>query len=293
MQVGFSLAHAALLRFNFEASRVSDAITVACPRLAGPAEPESWSNDRDDLVAVCIEAPEHQGDVEAAAHAAYQALLAEVRGSSHPYMVRIWNYLDAINDGHGDDERYRRFCLGRAAAVDATFNAPPPAATAIGHALPIGRVQVIALCSSTPGLALENPRQMPAWQYPRDYGPVSPGFSRGALIGNGASARLLASGTASIVGHHSLHPGDVRAQVREALANLAGLLEEAATDSSLRFSPAAPEAMRVYLRRPDDLAAVQAEMANADIAADAVVYLHGDVCRRELLVELEAVFAPR
>jgi hypothetical protein len=41
---------------------------------------------------------------------------------------------------------------------------------------------VIALCSRAPAIALENPRQTPAWQYPREYGPVSPGFSRGALL---------------------------------------------------------------------------------------------------------------
>ena len=29
-------------------------------------------------------------------------------------MLRLWNYLDAINLGDGDDERYRRFCDGRA-----------------------------------------------------------------------------------------------------------------------------------------------------------------------------------
>ena len=293
MHVGFSSAHAALLRFNFELEQAAGAITVACPRLAGPVVPESWRDDHDDLIAVCIEAPEHQGDVESAAFAAYQALVAQVRNSDYPYMVRIWNYLDAINDGHGDDERYRRFCLGRAAAVDASFNDPPPAATAIGHAHSIDRVQVIALCSRAPALALENPRQMPAWRYPRDYGPVSPGFSRGALVGSGPNARLLASGTASIVGHHSLHPGDVSAQLREALANLAGLLDEGEAVSDLRFSHTEPEAMRVYLRTPEDLAAVQTEITRAGIAADAVVYLHGEVCRRELLVELEAVFAPR
>ncbi len=293
MQVEFSSAHAALLRFNFEREQTSNGITVACPRLAGPAEPESWRDEHGDLIAVCIEVPEHNGDVEAAAFAAYQALLAQVRSSEYPYMVRIWNYLDDINEGHADDERYRRFCLGRAAAVDASFNDPPPAATAIGHAHSIGRVQVIALCSRGPALALENPRQMPAWRYPRDYGPVSPGFSRGALIGHGPSARLLASGTASIVGHHSLHPGDVGAQLREALANLAGLLDEGEAVSDLRFSHTEPEAMRLYLRAPEDLAVVQAEMTRAGIAADTVVYLHGDVCRRELLVELEAVFAPR
>ena len=119
-----------------------------------------------------------------------------------------------------------RHGLGRAAAVDAAFNDPPPAATGIGHAHRTGHVQLVALCAAAPAIALENPRQMPAWRYPRDYGPVSPGFSRGALLGEGA--RLLASGTASIVGHRSLHEGDVRAQTREALANLDALLDEAA-----------------------------------------------------------------
>ena len=290
LQVGFSHAPEALLRFSFDGS---DAATgVACPRLAGPEMPEVWSGESADLAMVCIEVEERDGDVESAAREAYGRLLAQVRSSAHPYLIRIWNYLDAINEGEGDGERYRHFCLGRAAAVDAAFNDPPPAATGIGHAYRTGVVQVIALCSTRPAIALENPRQMPAWRYPRDYGPVSPGFSRGALIGTAQDMRLLASGTASIVGHRSLHEGDVRAQTREALANLGALLDEAAVRGDLRFALTAPEALRVYVRDREDLDAVREEMDQAGVLDERVVYLHGDICRRELLVELEGVFAP-
>lgn len=293
LQVAFSQAPGALLRFGFGHPLSPDVLEVACPRLAGAPAPESWFGDTSQLRVCTVEVEERDGDVQAAAEHAYRQLMQQVRGSTHPYLIRIWNYLDAINEGEGDAERYRRFCLGRAAAVDAEFNQTPPAATAIGHAHRIGKVQLVALCAQQPGVALENPRQTPAWRYPRDYGPVSPGFSRGALLGDGRHTLLLASGTASIVGHRSLHVGDVVAQARESLANLNALLEEGGRqESTLRFSLAQPQALRVYLRDPADLALVQAEMQAVAIPADRVVYLHGEVCRNDLLVELEGAFAP-
>jgi chorismate lyase/3-hydroxybenzoate synthase len=153
-------------------------------------------------------------------------------------------------------------------------------------------VQLIALCARAPAIALENPRQTPAWQYPREYGPVSPGFSRGALLdADTATARLLASGTASIVGHVSRHAGDTAAQLRESLANLAALLEEGHRRSGRRFELAGCESLRVYLRHPHDLTAAQAVIAESGLPAERVLYLRGDVCRRELDVEVEGAFA--
>ncbi|MFN3368900.1 MAG: hypothetical protein ACK4ZX_05785, partial [Thermus sp.] len=49
----------------------------------------------------------------------YRTLLAAARPGPRPYLIRVWNYLGAINAGEGDAERYRRFCVGRDAAVDA------------------------------------------------------------------------------------------------------------------------------------------------------------------------------
>ena len=304
------IAHAdrsdALLRFEFDPGPVHPQ-RIACERLDGPAEPESWWNgeihesaetvgaawahgDAYAMVAVSVE--EGAGGVEAAAAEAYTRLLSAVRPTRHPYLLRIWNYFAAINVGQGDAERYRRFCVGRARAVDANFNTPPPAATAIGTDGEPGRVQLIALCARAPAIALENPRQTPAWRYPREYGPVSPGFSRGALLdADTAQPRLLASGTASIVGHVSRNVDDVGAQLLESVANLEALLAEGSAKAQGEFRLTGCEALRVYLRDPADLARVQAAVAQTALPAERVVYLQGDVCRRELSVELEGVFA--
>jgi len=40
-----------------------------------------------------------------------------------------------------------------------------------------------------------------------------------------------------------------------------------------------------------DLAEAQLVMSASGLPSDRVVYLHGEVCRRELAVELEGVFA--
>jgi chorismate lyase/3-hydroxybenzoate synthase len=289
LHVEFSDTAPAVLRFAFDDR--PDAVRVRCARLAGPAAFESWQVD-DRFRFLALKQSEHDGDIESAAHRAYAEMIARVRGSSHPYLLRIWNYLSAINAGEGDAERYRRFCVGRAAAVDAAFNDPPPAATAIGCDGEFHALQVVALRSRDPATALENPRQTPAWNYPRDYGPVAPGFSRGALLdANGAAPRLLASGTASIVGHVSQHVGDVAEQLRESLRNLQALLTVGDKHSGRFFGFSGCEALRVYLRNARDLPITQEIVANSGLPVERVLYLRGDVCRRELDVELEGVFA--
>jgi chorismate lyase/3-hydroxybenzoate synthase len=296
----------ALLRFAF-GSHGDDPFAIPCTRLAGPAGDECWhAGELSECADTCGAAWAHgehyamvalrvdeaeAGDVERAAQMAYQRLMTCVRPSGHPYLLRIWNYFGGINDGSGDAERYRRFCVGRAAGVDGRFNDPPPAATAIGASEDAGFLQVVALCARAPAIALENPRQTPAWRYPREYGPVSPGFSRGAVLDADTDRpRLLASGTASIVGHVSQHADDVGAQLSESVANLEALLEEGSTKLRRGFALADCEALRVYLRDPADLARAQAAIAATALPAGRVVYLHGDVCRRELSVELEGVF---
>lgn len=310
LRISHAESEGALIRFAFGAvASGDDPLRIPCERLAGPDTGESWwagaiseSADTcgaawahgDQYAMVAISVAETDGDVEAAAHRAYQRLITCVRPSAHPYLLRIWNYFSAINEGEGDAERYRRFCVGRAQGVDGAFSDPPPAATAIGTSQATGSVQVIALCARSPAIALENPRQTPAWRYPREFGPVSPGFSRGALLdADSDTPRLLASGTASIVGHVSQHVGSVAAQLAESLANLEALLAEGSARAGRDFTLSGCEALRVYLRNPDDLSVAQAAISASALPADRVIYLHGDVCRRELAVELEGVFAAR
>jgi len=295
----------ALLRFGFDGP-TPGVCDIACARLAGPRNAESWDvaaalvepfeaplaiARSQDFAAVQVRVDERAIGIVAATDTAYRHLLRVVRGSPQPHLLRVWNYFAQINEGAGDDERYRRFCVGRARAVDAAFNQPPPAATAIGTDGEPGVLQVIALCTRAPGVALENPRQTPAWQYPREFGPVPPGFSRGALTGEGDALRLLASGTASIVGHVSRHVGDLEVQIAETFANLHALLDEAARHSGRIFTLDGCESLRVYLRHREHLTRAQAALRQhcGDLAR--VLFLRGDVCRRELDIEIEGVFA--
>ena len=228
---------------------------------------------------VAIEVDETpEGGVEAACEHAYESLLSHVAASPEPHLLRIWNYLDAINAGVGDAERYRLFCSARARRMAAHGLDRYPAATAIGHHGP-RRLQVYALCAATPGTALENPRQVSAWEYPRQFGPTAPSFARAMQLPRGG---LAISGTAAVIGFASHHTGDVTAQAGEAVANLHALLQRAALPAFDASSP-----LKVYVRHPEDVPAVHAVLAERLDPAVPYLLLHGDICRRELLVEID------
>ena len=271
-----------------QAFRFSGDGALPCIYLAGNPMAECWSLG-PGFRFVVQHVPE-SGDLVADTKAVYSELLEAVRQSPQPYLIRIWNYFSDINRGDEDAERYRQFCVGRAQAVDGAFNNPPPAATAIGAPVPCG-LHVIALCSEQPAVALENPRQTPAWQYPRQYGSVSPGFSRGAVLhAESETPVLLASGTASIVGHASVHVGNVVEQCHESLRNLQALLAQGEQQTGKTFAFRHCRAMRVYVRDPASLADIRAVFEASGLPPECIVYVHGDVCRRELAVELEGVF---
>ncbi len=244
----------------------------------------AWASDGDyGFAALNVDESAHDGIAGAARHA-YAALALWSRRSATPHFLRVWNYLDAINEGSGDAERYRRFCAGRAAGMDAAFTAAYPAATAIG--LRDGRrvLQVYALTARVPGRTVENPRQTNAWRYPRQYGPAAPGFAR-AMRAPSVAPQLYISGTAAIVGHASHHPEDLAAQLDETLANLRSLLAAAGSGTALcGTSP-----LKIYVRHAQDLPAVR-DLLRARLGeAVPLLLLEGDICRRELLLEIEGI----
>lgn len=228
---------------------------------------------------MAVEADESDGDIETACKRTYDQLLAHLAASPEQHLLRVWNYLDRINAGEGDAERYRRFCSARARSMAAHHLARYPAATAIGHRGTPGRLQVYALSANADGRTLENPRQVSAWQYPRQYGPTAPSFARAMLLPQGG---LAISGTAAVIGHASHHVGDVTAQVDEAMANLHALLERAALPAFDAHSP-----LKVYVRHPEDVDTVSAALARHLDPSVPRVLLQGDICRTELLVEID------
>lgn len=229
------------------------------------------------------------GGIDAATAVAYRAIADFQAGSPYLHLLRTWNYLDAINQGEGDAERYRGFCSGRVAGLAGHPVTQHPAATVIGRRDGQPILQVYWLAARLPGMALENPRQLSAYHYPRQYGRTAPTFSRAMLVAPGT---LMISGTASIVGHASQHPGSVAAQVDEILANLDSLVS-----SAHDHSPALPgrfgrnTLIKAYVRHRADAALVENKL-RARIPADVpFLVLLGDVCRADLLVELDCLHA--
>ncbi|MBX3622737.1 MAG: hypothetical protein KF891_22445 [Rhizobacter sp.] len=241
----------------------------------------------------CAVLDERADGVHATAQQAYADVFAVLAAQPCTHLLRVWNYLADINAEVGGSERYRQFNAGRQQAfLDARRSAfeGSPAACALGTQA--GPLRVYFLAGRTSPLAIENPRQVSAYRYPDTYGPRAPTFSRAALadVGRGRQA-LFISGTASIVGHTSVHLGDVRRQTEESLANLAAV-RAAAAERAGQPVPAETLHYTVYLRHAADLPAVREVFERAvgadSSAARGALYLHADICRAELLVEIEA-----
>jgi len=249
----------------------------------------AWAHD-GRLGFGAIEVEEAGVDIEGAAAAAYAELQAFLRTSPTPHLLRTWNQIDAITLGDQDDERYRRFCVGRVRGMETLDVASLPAATAVGRRDGVRTLQVYWLAAHQPGMPVENPRQVSAWRYPRQYGPQSPSFARAMLPPADMRAPLLLSGTAAIVGHLSRHEGELLAQLDEIFANFEALLSAARTQRPTlpaRLGPASR--LKVYVRDLADLPVV--ERALHARLGDQVprILLHASVCRQELSVEIEGL----
>ncbi len=244
-----------------------------------------------DFLFGCLEIHEHDhGDMLAAAEAAYRMLLEFQQRQPQRHLLRVWNHLYAINEGEGDLERYRQFCIGRARGFADMKHEHLPAGTAIGRRDRPGLLQICWLAGRQPGRPVGNPRQVQAYRYPRQYGPAPPSFSRAILLPND---ELLGSGTASIVGHESRHDGNLAAQIDETLINLRELClagDRVTARPQRANGRYAAGAAKVYLRRAETAPAATARILAGLPGVNSLLMLEADICRRELLVEIECTW---
>ena len=270
---------------------------ASAPVRAGRDGEIAWACDGQLLFgAIEVDEPEgHTGEgdnsgVLLAGEHAYRSLTRFVGGSDYPHLLRVWNYLDAITLGDGDAERYRRFCVGRARGLGDFDASTLPAATAIGRCDQARTVQVYWLAARTAGTPLENPRQVSAYRYPREYGPQPPSFARAMLPPPGARMPLLLSGTAAVVGHASRHAGELLAQLEETFANFDALLAAArARAPELPPGFGAGTRLKVYVRDRDDLPLVKRVLDERFGDRVPRILLHAVICRRELAIEIDGV----
>jgi enamine deaminase RidA (YjgF/YER057c/UK114 family) len=222
------------------------------------------------------------------------------------HVVRTWLYCAGIGQAEGSASRYHELNRARSDFYrDVRFfdgclsqfhrGRAYPASTGIGaqgRGVLLGALAMAADRDDLVAVPLENPRQTPAYDYTACYGAASPKFSRALAIACGAEATIFISGTASITASETRHPGDPAAQTHETLDNIAALISEAnLARHGLPGFGASLEGLglaRMYLKRPDDAAAVRAACGQRLVGVPAV-YAVADVCRPELLVEIEGI----
>lgn len=236
-----------------------------------------------------IEASAGEGtELEATTRSLYGEILRVLRDLElHP--LRFWNVLPGINEEDDGMERYRWFCRGRGDAfrelLGEGFEERLCAASAVGS--DGDSLLVYFLAGPEPGEQVENPRQVSAYAYPRRYGPRSPSFARATRAPGSLGGQLLLSGTASVVGHGTLHRESVEGQLEETLRNLDCV---AATGG---YGRGDLRALKVFVRHAGDLPAIR-ERLEAELPPELpVLYLRADICREDLLLEIEGVLDPR
>jgi chorismate lyase/3-hydroxybenzoate synthase len=230
---------------------------------------------------------------------AYRQLRTELCDRRYSHPVRLWNHIPGIHDPIGDgQDRYMVFNAGRFEALaewfgKESFDTRIATASGVGHD---GQDLVLhCLAADRPGRAVDNPRQIAPYRYSHRYGPLPPCFARATVIHppHGASLGLI-GGTASIVGEESVHPGDLSWQTDETLTNLAVLLRAAAGEPDGAVDDRAAvlagfREVRVYFPDPRRLDELRGFLKGAFPGADHVEWVRADICRAELMVEIEGV----
>jgi len=216
------------------------------------------------------------------------AKILESQGASFRDVVRTWFYLADILAWYPEFNRSRT-------AIYEQFDILPgqgngrlrlPASTGIRGEVSTGAASALDLLavvgqaeSRLPVKQLSNPGQQDAFQY-------GSAFSRGALLRQPEVSLIQVSGTAAIDEQGaSLHPGDVRAQIDCTFDKIAALIAQ--EGASLTDIAAAC----VFVKRPGDALVYQERAAARGLNHLPVVVMVADVCREELLFELDAEVA--
>lgn len=238
-----------------------------------------------------------------------RAALAEA-GATFKDVARVWLYQGGITELEGDLERYRELNRARTDFFQRNpFDVRPlsagnghviyPASTGIGT---LGRglmATCLALQTERPDvrmLSLENPLQTSAFSYPSSYSIKTPKFSRGMAMRIGDHLTTWISGTASIVNSETVHVGDVEKQTEQTLTNIERLIS-AENFERLGWDDAGATLedlakVRVYLKHQEDFEKCRA-ICGRRLGRIPAIYAQADVCRPDLLVEIEGVaFSP-
>lgn len=226
-------------------------------------------------------------------------------GASFEDVVRVWLYQGSITEKVHGMERYRELNRAR---TDFFTNIPfdkrhlssphkghaiYPASTGIGtlcHGLITACMALQSKRDDVSLLGLENPLQISAFDYPKEYSVKSPKFARAMAVRAGNHVTTWVSGTASIVNAETVHKGDAMKQTEQTLTNIEKLIapenfaRHGWADAGATLADLAK--IHVYVKHPEDFDKVR-QVCERRLGRLPTIYAVADVCRPDLLVEIE------
>jgi enamine deaminase RidA (YjgF/YER057c/UK114 family) len=216
------------------------------------------------------------------------AEILERQGATYRDVARTWFYLSDILGWYPEFNRARTAIYGRFGILPGQGNGrlKVPASTGIRGKLPTGAAGALDLLAvvgppdSRPLVKqLSNPGQQDAFRY-------GSAFSRGARIRQSNHCLIQVSGTAAIDEQgRSLYAGDVRAQIDCTFDKIGALIGQ----EGARLQDIA--AACVFIKRPGDVRVYQERAAALGLENLPAVIMVADVCREELLFEIDAEVA--
>ncbi len=202
-------------------------------------------------------------------------------------IIRQWNYIQQITSYENNNQNYQSFnnARGDFYAV-AEWPDGYPAATGIGTNLGGILVDLDAAVFNSPeafATPIDNKLQVAAHAYSEKVLEVSrdkkatPKFERAKSITFGNRRLIYVSGTAAIRGEESLKGFGLERQLHITMENIAELTGQAKLVM-----------LRVYLKNKTDFALSERLMNEYNLSIP-ISYMCADVCREELLVEIEGI----
>lgn len=197
-------------------------------------------------------------------------------------IVRQWNYIPHIVSTVENFQNYQQFNDARSTFYNQTqWTEGYPAATGIGTLC--GKVTVDLDASVGQKVTpIDNKLQIAAHVYSQDVligkeevVKTTPKFERAKTV----DSWLYVSGTASIRGEESIGWDDIKTQTEVTLDNIEHLIEQAGSQPM--------NSLRAYLKKAE-FAEVSKDIVASQNPGTEAIYVVSDVCRDELLIEIEA-----
>jgi len=246
-------------------------------------------------------------DTRKAAEHAFDMMVSLLAGEkmSMDNLVRQWNYIGNILDVKNGFQNYQIFnevrseCYGRYRKIESF-----PAATGVGmkHGGVILDFYAITSNGHLKVIPVKNPNQVNPYEYSQKMlkGTTAngmkikhpPQFERALLVSGSESTVLIISGTASIVGQETIGRGDVAEQTVVTIENINKLKDLNLISQIPGISN--PEhdrfaLLRVYIKMKEDFNTVKL-ICEDTFPGIPKVYIEADICRDELLTEIEAEY---